>query len=470
MKGVVTRELNRRTSRPSVNSFSPGFHEVGDTVFIAFAVAGDVFEGNNIWYKLKSGEFVWSGAIGDVEIEPTDYQNPEDRRQYMLCYREVDRNHFPNIRSQKVDTTLRFATLDLPQSPDTIQVFDVTPVDIANTIIADIKKLNNSNRKNVVIYIHGYDFLKGLKVDLLSQFVLNYTSHPFNTIAKVLFFSWPANGQRSVADDRAVEHGLDFVKNDLFRKFFVTLSQLLGNHGLTLNLVVHSFAHQLLNGILNATRIDSIPIDPKKPRPNPPNINPQNLPLASPTFEKVILLASDVTHLAIKSLKGEEMVNNFERIGSPVPYDYSNLQHIAQEVHVFYDEYDYLLYASSKKFNGSNFSLKLPVPPVTPSEDYRNLGNYGDTLASLQSIFPNSSFHHVQTVLQNGNPGNRLFYSFVNLGTSDKFKTIIDNTRANNSYKKINDIRTFIHSDLFAAHHRYLFSSRQVVDEILRIL
>jgi hypothetical protein len=457
MKGVVTRELNRRTSRPSVNSFSPGFHEVGDTVFIAFAVAGDVFEGNNIWYKLRSGEFVWSGAIGEVEIEPTDYENPEDRRQYMLCYREVDRNHFPDIRSQNVDTTLRFATLDLPQSPDTIQVFDVTPADIANTIIADSARLNNSNRKNVVIYVHGYDFLKGLKVDLLSQFVLNYTSHPFNTIAKVLFFSWPANGQRSVADDRAVEHGVDFIKNDLFRKFFASLSQLLSNHGLTLNLVVHSFAHQLLNGMLNAIRIDS-------------NINPQNLPLAPPTFEKVILLASDVTHLAAMQPNGEEMVNQFGRIGSPVPYDYSNLLSIAREVHVFYDEYDYLLYASTKKFNGSDPSLKLPVPPVSPSEDYRNLGNYGDTLAGLQSIFPNSSFHHVQNVLQNGNPGNRLFYSFVNLGASEKFKNIIRNTRAKNSYEGINDIRTFIHSDLFASHHRYLFSSKQVVDEVLRIL
>jgi hypothetical protein len=450
MKGTVTRELNRRMQHPGVNAVSPGFYEEGEVLSIADAVAGDSFEGNNIWYRLNNGEYVWSGAVSDIEIESLDYKNQDDRKQYMLCFREIDVNHFPDIRSQEVPQTLRFATLQLPQSPETIQVFDVSPEDIANTVIDDIRKLEDPARKHVLIYIHGYDFLKGLKVDLLSQFVLNYTSHPQNTVAKVLFFSWPANGQRSVVDDRTFANGNKFTDNDLFRKFFGELSEQLSREGLSLSLVVHSFAHQLINGMLNAQSAAT------------------NIPTDKPTFDKIILLASDVTHLALKEPSGEIMVNHFGSQGDRLKYDYSGLTDIGSDIHIFYDHFDYLLYASSKKFNGGNLCLDLPDPQVSPSEDYRNLGNFGKEILN-DSVSPKLQFHYLQDIIADGSPGNPLFYVFSNLADT-KFNRVTERARVNNCYRGINDIRTFINSDLFANHHRYLFSCRPVVEKVLRIL
>ncbi|MEQ8472020.1 MAG: S8 family serine peptidase [Marinoscillum sp.] len=67
-KGVVICNLNRRMGKPSVNApkVEP-YYVSGDQVEIAEVVLGeteyDYYEGTPTWYKLKDGNYVWSGGV-----------------------------------------------------------------------------------------------------------------------------------------------------------------------------------------------------------------------------------------------------------------------------------------------------------------------------------------------------------------------------------------------------------------------
>lgn len=66
MKAIIKTHLNKRTQRPSINAPNPGYYSPGNIVDIIDIVNGDSYEGNNVWYKLNTGAYIWSGGIEGI--------------------------------------------------------------------------------------------------------------------------------------------------------------------------------------------------------------------------------------------------------------------------------------------------------------------------------------------------------------------------------------------------------------------
>lgn len=70
MKARVTTFLNLRVGTPEILPYNnPGdkFFRPGDIIDIAETVLGDSYKGNNIWFRLTDGGFVWSGGVAEVK-------------------------------------------------------------------------------------------------------------------------------------------------------------------------------------------------------------------------------------------------------------------------------------------------------------------------------------------------------------------------------------------------------------------
>jgi subtilisin family serine protease len=66
MKAVVSKYLNVRSGEPKVlpdNNIGNKFFRPGETIEISDKVEGETYKGNNVWYKLSDGTFVWSGGV-----------------------------------------------------------------------------------------------------------------------------------------------------------------------------------------------------------------------------------------------------------------------------------------------------------------------------------------------------------------------------------------------------------------------
>jgi subtilisin family serine protease len=64
MKARVITHLNIRTRVPAVlPDNNPGYYKANDIIEIAETVTGEKYKGNNVWYKLSDGGFVWSGGV-----------------------------------------------------------------------------------------------------------------------------------------------------------------------------------------------------------------------------------------------------------------------------------------------------------------------------------------------------------------------------------------------------------------------
>ena len=68
MKARVTKYLNIRSGSPEVlPGNNPGFFSPGEVIEITEKIIGQNVKGNNVWYKLDDGGFVWSGGIVSVQ-------------------------------------------------------------------------------------------------------------------------------------------------------------------------------------------------------------------------------------------------------------------------------------------------------------------------------------------------------------------------------------------------------------------
>ncbi|RAW00848.1 S8 family peptidase [Pseudochryseolinea flava] len=64
MQVRVTKYLNLRTDVPEIlPNNNPGFFVPNDTITIVDTVKGQDYKGNDVWYKVEGGGFVWSGAV-----------------------------------------------------------------------------------------------------------------------------------------------------------------------------------------------------------------------------------------------------------------------------------------------------------------------------------------------------------------------------------------------------------------------
>ena len=447
MKGIINTEVNER-QRPNVNSRILQFYAVGDTINIVESVLGDPFDGEDIWYKLTNDAFVWSGAV-DLQVDSSGLSE-EDRNQWLISYRKVRDDGRPDMFANTPADHLYFSPLKLPTDSSSVRLNDLVPNLFVNGIMNAVRNLANQ-RDHVFIYIHGFQLLSSLKLDLLESFVNNYMTHPGNKIAKVLFMSWPAQGgpARKTVDDRSIRAGQAFTEKGLWETFTL-LSQALAAEGKFLNLVVHSFGHQLLNGMLN-----------------PASGAESNLP--GQIFENIFLMAPDVSHVTIKH-GGEDLRNYFSDEGAEkFHYEYSRLKNIGKKVYIFHDKYDYLLYSSTKKFVGRNLKPDmLPIDRFNLTKDYRNLGNYGSRQTAFSELEPGFNFVSLEDLIANNEPIVTNDFSFRPIRKEPG--RLVDKVWTDADYDGINAGRIILNMKRFPEHHRYLFTCKPVVDEVLKLL
>jgi hypothetical protein len=330
--------------------------------------------------------------------------------------------------------------LALPASTDNIRVNKLLPVPFATSIVQSVQKLKDPNRKHVFIYIHGYQAFPSLKLNLFTQFVENYMTQPKNKIAKALFMVWPAQGlSRKKSDDRALEAGRAFAENNLFAGF-AELSKQLINNGMHLNLIVHSFGHQLLNGMVNS-RVE-IPMD---------------------IFENIFLMAPDITHLVVQK-GGIKLRNYYSDSDEEIHYQYAPLTKLGKNIYVFYDDLDLLLYASTKKF-----VAKRDRDETTVMNDYRNLGNYGSgEIVPPNVIESGFNFISVRDLVKNNDSGNLLNYPYRDM--PDHTQEIVKRVRSLADYSAVKDLDIFFHLQRYPCYHRYLFTCKPVVTRVNELL
>ena len=66
-KAIVKDYLNIRTGTPRIRmDNNPGYYLPGEEISIVEKVIGDKYKGNNIWYKLENGSYVWSGGVNEI--------------------------------------------------------------------------------------------------------------------------------------------------------------------------------------------------------------------------------------------------------------------------------------------------------------------------------------------------------------------------------------------------------------------
>jgi subtilisin family serine protease len=64
MEARVTNYLNVRTGGPEILPYNnPGFLLPNETITVVDTVKGQEYKGNDVWYQIEGGGFVWSGAV-----------------------------------------------------------------------------------------------------------------------------------------------------------------------------------------------------------------------------------------------------------------------------------------------------------------------------------------------------------------------------------------------------------------------
>jgi len=448
LKALIKFDLDHVSQRPLVNSSFSGFYKKGEAVNIASA---RYEENEKLWYVLENGIQIDSHF---VEVEPYSGLGEQDKIQFFLCYRNLDEHNNPSLDDETAPDQLYFAQITTPSDSRRFLVNHWDENTFVNAVMNAVKPLS-AERKHVFIYIHGFDWEPGLKLDLPSTFVQSYMNHSANSIAKIIYFGWPSTGWRTKADDKAIQAGEHFTKKNFFN-YFKQLSDALKAEGKCLNLIVHSFGHQLLNGMINpgADHVKNIP---------------------EGIFEHIFLMAPDITHLAVQ--KDGVILRNIKktRKGKHYTYNFTPLTKLASKVHIFYNELDYLLYLSTQKFNGNKsmgiFNSKPDAKGITT--DYRNLGNYGRALFDKPGSGLTSgdgfNFVDVQDLLKTEMAADPLYYPFQNLKDESRLRAIKD-IRENSNYEGLALLDTFWNRHFLMTHHQYLFTCRPVVDHVLSLL
>lgn len=438
MDGIINDNLDQQSQRPGPNGPQP-FLTKGTKVNIIRAE----HDGRTVWYVTSEGTKVISNK---VELDAYSGLSAADKSHFFICYR-AQKAGIPVIDMADAPNKLFFA--NLPPAPDRdFKVTELFPEVWATGVTQAVSKLPES-RKHVFVYIHGFDWEPGLKLELVPQFVQSYFAHPENSVANVLYFGWPSYGWRKKADDRSIDYGEQFTRNGLF-EYFEVLSRKLKEAGKTLNLVVHSFGHQLLNGMINPGEGHSIPTG---------------------IFENIFLMAPDVTHLAVQ--QGGVQLRNMRRKfkGPHFHYNYTPLKQLAKHVHIYYDPSDYLLYVSSKQFNlNENTAAFDPHPDADGlTADFRNLGSYGDEIFKKDpslKLEDGFNFYNVLDIIKQdaGPQADPLFYGFLDNDDAAMAKA------REGDYSGIKLLKTFWDRYYLMNHHAYLFSCRPVVAHVLQRL
>ena len=300
-----------------------------------------------------------------------------EREHYLIGYRKrgsgASKFSFDHLDKDAPDKLYQ-AVVDY-RNPRRYRLNRFFPAGLSDLIQRKISEFSGeSDRRNVLLYVHGYipqifaNFnIKALSLQLLTKKIKAYSRYPDNQLGKTIYFIWPAQGRasRKFTDDRAHEAGREFTEKGLWQEV-ESLCRTLHEEGIHTHLLVHSYGHHLLNGML-------APIDVST--------------MDSPVFRNAFLMASDIPQQSVEKSAGDDYENNGVSVSNyhcndsncrDIRYNLTKLEKIADSVNVFHDPYDILLYHSAKKQMNSrslkNMSVGQRREYIRP---YLTLGNRG---------------------------------------------------------------------------------------------
>lgn len=387
---------------------------------------------------------------------------------YLLSNRQIwlsPGKHKPTLNTSRKKLAakgqLYFGLYKARQNKEYPVVNKVLPAAFAGGVRDHIKKLPQGKR-DVLLYIHGYDALPGLKLELLDEIHRQYVERDTG-IGSIIFLSWPSHGFfRNRADDRSNEYGEEFFDHiDLL----ADLAQQLEAEQSRLHLMVHSFGHQFLNGFINAEKFAS-----RK---------------GKAILQNIFLMAPDIPRDSLN--QGGILFHN--RQGRPARrlYDFTRLNKLGKQIHVFHDRYDYLLYVSSKflidkselrkqqekwRSKGENMSRKMEAYTAP----YQVLGCWGPPRSNSLSGFHFHDINELQRLqlLELQGRGRNLLPEVEPIA-----KYEIDQLRQHHDYHSLTPVLSTFIKDLFRKEdqtdkwinrHRYFITGEAVVSKVREIL
>jgi hypothetical protein len=128
---------------------------------------------------------------------------------------------------------------------------------------------------------------------------------------------------------------------------------------------------------------------------------------------------------------------------------------------VFHDKDDFVLYTSTKEFVEDPGSILQTDP-------YRTLGSWGDTIATVAQPLPRTTFRSVNELIKIDPAILSKHFPFQALRSGPQ--RAVDRARKFKNYNGINLLKLAFNAKRFKARHRYLFTCKPVVDEVLRLL
>ena len=191
---------------------------------------------------------------------------------------------------------------------------------LIDAIVANVTS-SSVNKKDVLIFTHGYTPLpKSHKLSLLYDLNEGYVQGRSN-IGTILYFSWPGFGlSMSNNLSAAYQVGQDLAKHF---QFFSDLSIALASAQSKLHLMVQSWGHRVLCGVLNKLDLRTSPFRSKHR-----------------VFQNVFLMAADCPS---NSLQQNGVTNAFRN------YNLRRLKYMTNSTFVFYDKEDGILEISKNQ-------------------------------------------------------------------------------------------------------------------------
>ncbi len=185
-------------SKERPNTFSKNVKEYarGMIVELSEPVFSEEAGSDSQWYNLEDSSEAANEYLPEdcVRIHITCSSLPvPDQTQYLIAYHQVNADGTIKVDRKNAPDQLCFAPVKLPHTESELKVNHWTKEMLSNTIVNSLNGLKDTQR-HVFIYIPGYQLqiLNQTRLDLLAGFTLSYLAHPDNSIAKVLFLSWPA--------------------------------------------------------------------------------------------------------------------------------------------------------------------------------------------------------------------------------------------------------------------------------------
>jgi len=215
---------------------------------------------------------------------------------------------------------------------------------LINEIVATVMQ-NPAGKKDVLLFTHGYTPLpKSHKLSLLYDLDERYVKGA-SSIGTIIYFSWPGFGL-SMSNNLGLAYniGQDLAKHFTF---FADLSRALPSAQSNLHLMVQSWGHRVLSGIVNKLDLRTSPFRLKQHR----------------VFQNVFLMAADCPS---KSLRVNGVTNAYKN------YNLRRLKFLSHNIFVFYDKDDGILEISTNQVELQLERLgKVGFPPNTQMENFQ---------------------------------------------------------------------------------------------------